>query len=132
MIQLSLKLKNFNGPLDLLLTLVKENKMDINAIDIELLADQYLGFLKDHSDLLIDDMSEYLVMASALVWIKSKSMLNSIMKLSDEEQKNLDEKKKKIINQIILYKQYCDITKNLQNSNEQRLKLHSQKNSPLT
>ena len=67
MIQLSLKLKNFNGPLDLLLTLVKENKMDINAIDIELLADQYLGFLKDHSDLLIDDMSEYLVMASALV-----------------------------------------------------------------
>lgn len=129
MIELNLNLKSFNGPLDLLLSLVKDNKMDINAIDIELLADQYLNFLKTHTDLLIDDMSEYLVMASALIWIKSKSMLNSIMKLSEEEQKDLDEKKKRIISQIILYKQYCDITKNLQNSNEQRLKLHSQNNA---
>lgn len=128
MVELNLNLKSFNGPLDLLLSLVRENKMDINAIDIELLADQYLNFLKTHASLLIDDMSEYLVMASALVWIKSKSMLNNIMKLSDEEQKDLDEKKKKIISQIILYKQYCDITKKLLSSNEKRLKLHSLNN----
>lgn len=128
MVELNLNLKSFNGPLDLLLSLVRENKMDINAIDIELLADQYLNFLKTHASLLIDDMSEYLVMASALVWIKSKSMLNNIMKLSEEEQKDLDEKKKKIISQIILYKQYCDITKKLQSSNEKRLKLHSLNN----
>ena len=40
MIELNLNLKSFNGPLDLLLSLVKDNKMDINAIDIELLADE--------------------------------------------------------------------------------------------
>lgn len=128
MVELSLKLKNFNGPLDLLLALIKENKMDINAIDIDLLADQYLEYLKVNSQLLINDASEYLVMASALVGIKSKTMLNSIIKLSPDEQKNLDEQKRKIINQIFLYKQYCDISKNLQEANVKRLKLHSQHN----
>ena len=111
MSELNLKLENFNGPLDLLLTLIKENKMDINAIDIVLLATQYLDFIHSHNNFMINDASEYLAMASALIWIKSKSMVNSIIKLSINEQKDLDEKKRKIINQILLYKKYCDTLK---------------------
>ncbi|MCQ3907552.1 MAG: segregation/condensation protein A [Mycoplasmoidaceae bacterium] len=65
--ELNLKLSDFDGPLDLLLTLVRENKMDIENINILTIADQYLKFIYGQNNLEINEASEYLLIASTLV-----------------------------------------------------------------
>ncbi|MCQ3914566.1 MAG: segregation/condensation protein A [Mycoplasmoidaceae bacterium] len=65
--ELNLRLSDFDGPLDLLLTLVRENKMDIENINLLKIADQYLKFVYGQKDLEINEASEYLLIASTLV-----------------------------------------------------------------
>ena len=77
-------INDFEGPLDLLLHLVKMNKMDIYNIDIAVITKEYLNFINQTADLSIDAYSEYLVMASELIHLKSKSLLNT--KEKDEEE----------------------------------------------
>ena len=111
--KLNLKLTDFDGPLDLLLVLIKENKMEIENIDINIIAIQYLDFIYTQKNIQIDESSEYLLMASTLLWMKSKTILNSTIKLSDNEQQQLFLEKQKLINQILLYKKYKDVSKKL-------------------
>ena len=70
-------INDFEGPLDVLLHLVKESKMDIYEINISSIIDQYLDFIHNLEDNNIDIASEYLVMASELIHLKSKLLLNS-------------------------------------------------------
>ncbi|MFA6777782.1 MAG: segregation/condensation protein A [Bacilli bacterium] len=74
--QLTLNINDFEGPLDLLLHLIKSKKMDIYNIDIALITKEYLDFINDNEGLSIDAYSEYLVMASELIHLKSKLLLN--------------------------------------------------------
>ena len=69
-------INDFEGPLDLLLHLVKSNKMDIETIKINVIIDQYLNFIDEMDSLNIDVASEYLVMASDLVHLKSCVLIN--------------------------------------------------------
>lgn len=124
---LNLKLSDFDGPLDLLLTLVRENKMDIENINILTIADQYLKFVYSQKNLEINEASEYLLIASTLVWIKSKTILSFTVKLSEEEQSQIDAERQKLINQIILYKKYRDLVPKLNNYYDQRGKMFSKK-----
>lgn len=124
---LNLKLSDFDGPLDLLLTLVRENKMDIEHINLLTIADQYLKFVYGQKDLEINEASEYLLIASTLVWIKSKTVLGSTIKLSEEEQSQIDAERQKLINQIILYKKYRDLVPKLNNYYERRGLMYSKK-----
>lgn len=117
---LNLKLSDFDGPLDLLLTLVRENKMDIENINLLTIADQYLKFVYGQKDLEINEASEYLLIASTLVWIKSKTILSFTVKLSEEEQSQIDAERQKLINQIILYKKYRDLVPRLNNYYDKR------------
>jgi segregation and condensation protein A len=80
---MNLTLKDFEGPLDLLLHLVKSKKMDIYNIDISLITKEYLAFI-EKNDLSIDAYSEYLVMAGELIHLKSKLLLNKEEELEDE------------------------------------------------
>ena len=75
------KINDFEGPLDLLLHLIKESEMEITNIEIVKLTDQYLKFINDMKDMNLDIASEYLVMASELAYLKSKSLLP----IKDEE-----------------------------------------------
>ena len=68
--QLTFTIKDFEGPLDLLLHLVKASKMDLYNIDIALITKEYLNFINNNDGLSIDASSEYLVMASELVHLK--------------------------------------------------------------
>lgn len=122
---LNLKLSDFDGPLDLLLTLVRENKMDIENINLLTIADQYLEFVNAQKDIEINEASEYLLIASTLVWIKSKTILSFTVKLTDEEQSQIDTEKQKLINQILLYKKYKDLLPKLNNYWQERGKLCS-------
>lgn len=80
-------INDFDGPLDLLLHLVKQSKMDIETINTKEIIEQYLAFLNSMEELNINVASEYLVVASSLIHLKSKMLLN----LQDEEEENSDE-----------------------------------------
>lgn len=78
---MNIKINDFDGPLDLLWHLIKAHKMDIYDINIEKITKEYLSFINEHKELTIDGASEYLVMASELIHLKSKLLLNK----NDEE-----------------------------------------------
>src|SRR3989344_4663472 len=69
------KLDSFEGPLDLLLYLIRSNDMDIREIEILKITDQYLELLNAMRELDVDLASEFIVMAATLIYIKSKMML---------------------------------------------------------
>jgi segregation and condensation protein A len=71
----SIKLDLFEGPLDLLLHLIRENEMDITDLSVSEVADQYVAFLNVMHELQLDVAAEYLVMAATLAWIKSRLLL---------------------------------------------------------
>ena len=77
------KINEFEGPLDLLLHLIKESEMDIMDIEIVKLTDQYLDYINNMNDMNLSIASEYLVLASDLMYLKSKTLLPS---LKDEEE----------------------------------------------
>ena len=74
---LQVKIEVYEGPLDLLLHLVKKNQVDIYDIPIALITEQYLEYLRFMKSLNIDLASEYLLMAATLVHIKSRMLLTS-------------------------------------------------------
>lgn len=79
---MNIKINDFDGPLDLLWHLIKAHKMDIYDINIEKITKEYLSYINEYEELTIDGASEYLVMASELIHLKSKLLLNK----NDEEE----------------------------------------------
>ena len=69
-----LKIDNFEGPLDLLCHLIDKNKMDIYDINLSEITDQYIEYLKKQEELNLEIASEFLVMASTLLYLKSKKL----------------------------------------------------------
>lgn len=102
-----LKLENFEGPLDLLCHLVDKNKMDIYKVKIADIADQYIAYINAMEKLNLDITSEFIVMASTLLYLKSKSLLPQ--QLEDEEELTEEE----LLQRIIEYKKYKEICKKL-------------------
>ena len=92
-------INDFEGPLDLLLHLIKTSKMDIYDIKIEEITAQYLDFINN-----LDVASEYLVMASELTLIKSKMLLPR----QDEEEEEEDPREN-LVNRLIEYQKYKDM-----------------------
>ncbi len=82
---MNIEVNNFNGPLDLLLHLIRSNKMDIYDIDIELITKEYIDYINNNKNLTIDACSEYLVMASELIHLKSKLLLHRDDEDNDDE-----------------------------------------------
>lgn len=102
-----LKIDNFEGPLDLLCHLIDKNKMDIYDINLSEITDQYIEYLKKQEELNLEIASEFLVMASTLLYLKSKKLLP---KQEDEEEELTEEE---LIRRIIEYKKFKEISKKL-------------------
>ncbi len=68
-------IENFSGPMDLLLHLIKQSKMDIMNIKLEIIIDEYLDYIEKMQEMNLDVASSYLVMASELLEIKSRMLL---------------------------------------------------------
>ena len=83
---MNLCINDFEGPLDLLLHLVRTAKMDIYTIDTKYISDKYLEFIGTLPKDDLDEASEYLVMASELIHLKSRLLLN----LDDDEKEDND------------------------------------------
>ncbi|MCI8353154.1 MAG: segregation/condensation protein A [Clostridia bacterium] len=103
----AIKIENFEGPLDLLLALIDKNKMDIYDIRISEIADQYIEFINQAEEMNLEVTSEFLIMASTLLYIKSKGLLPK--QVEDEEELTEEE----LIARIIEYKKYKEITSKL-------------------
>jgi segregation and condensation protein A len=113
-------INDFEGPLDLLLHLVKESKMDIYEINIHEIINQYLDFIHSLEENNIDIASEYLVMASELIHLKSKLLVNR----KDEEETTDDEftikSEEDLRNKLLEYEKYKQITSSFQELEEKR------------
>ena len=97
------KLNSFEGPLDLLLYLIRQNDMDIREIEIAKVTDQYLELLNAMRELDVDLASEFIVMAATLIYIKSKMMLPLPELEADEEGQDPREA---LIQRLIEYQKY--------------------------
>ena len=123
------KINDFEGPLDLLLHLIKEQDMDIMNIEIVKLTDQYLDYIESMKEMNLNIASEYLILASELIYIKSKSLLPSIE--DEEEQEELTELKENLINRLLEYEQYKNITKDFKILEKQRHEFYTKSVSNL-
>ena len=83
---LELKLSNFDGPLDLLLSLVKENKIEIKDIFVSQVTEQFLAYMDQVSELDVELASEYMAMSATLLEIKSRALLPILKELEPEEE----------------------------------------------
>lgn len=92
------KLENFEGPLDLLCHLIDKNKMDISNINLSEITDQYVEYINQMEKMNLEVTSEFLVMASTLLYIKSKNLLPNQV----DDEKELTEEE--ILQRIIEYK----------------------------
>lgn len=103
------KIDAFEGPLDLLLHLIKESKVDIWDIKIVDITDQYLNYIQAMENLNLNVASEYLVMASELIEMKSKMLLPRV---SDNEEVEEEDPREVLIKRLVEYQKYKDMTKN--------------------
>lgn len=117
------KINEFEGPLDLLLHLIKENKMDIMNIEIEKITDQYMSYLDSQEKMNLEIASEYLILASELIEIKSKLLLPSTKCGEDSEE--VDDPRSELVSRLIEYQNYKEITKLLQAKEELRREIYT-------
>jgi segregation and condensation protein A len=99
------KLEIFEGPLDLLLYLIKRDEIDIYEISIERITRQYLEYLQAFKELNIDVAGEFVVMAANLIYLKSRSLLPVDQQPPDEETDE-DDPRWDLIRQLIEYKKF--------------------------
>ncbi len=108
-----LKINEFEGPLDLLLHLIKESKMDIMNIEIEKISQQYMDYLDQQERMNLEIASEYLILASELIEIKSKLLLPNVKDTESEEEEE-DDPREELVKRLLEYQAYKEITKVLQ------------------
>lgn len=105
---MNVEINDFSGPLDLLLHLIKSNKMDIYDINIELITREYIDYINNNKDLTIDACSEYLVMASELIEMKSKMLLPKKKEKEDDDYE--EDPRELLIERLLAYKRYKEVT----------------------
>ena len=120
---INFKINEFEGPLDLLLHLIKENKMDIMNIEIEKITEQYISYLNEQEKMNLEIASEYLVMASELIELKSKLLLPN-PKIEEAEEEQVDPREE-LVNRLLEYQAYKEITKVLKEKEELRKEIYT-------
>ena len=115
------RINEFEGPLDLLLHLIKESKMDIMDIEIEKITEQYMNYLDLQEKLNLEIASEYLVMASELIELKSKLLLPNVKNEEGEE----EDPREELVNRLLEYQAYKEITKVFQDKETLRKEIYT-------
>ena len=107
------RLEIFEGPLDLLLYLIKRDELDIYEISLERITGQYLEYLQAFKELNIDVAGEFVVMAANLIYLKSRSLL-PVDHQPPEEDAEEDDPRWDLIRQLIEYKKFKEAAAQLQ------------------
>ena len=121
---MNLQLQDFEGPFDLLLHLVRVSKMDIYTININDIIEQYLEFINSIDKFDIDASSEYLVISSELIHLKSKLLINRKDEVEEEGEFSFSSEED-LKNKLIEYEKYKEITKNFQELEEKRSEVYT-------
>lgn len=116
-------LDDFQGPLDLLLHLIKEKEMSLENLELSEITDQYLNYIEQMDPNQLEIMSEYLVMASTLIEMKSKMLLpKEVLTLDDDYQ---EDPRDLLIKRLIEYKKYKDVLEDFKAHYEYRKTMHT-------
>ncbi|MFX3617222.1 MAG: segregation/condensation protein A [Sporolactobacillus sp.] len=122
------KIDAFEGPLDLLLHLIKQFEIDIYDIPVAEITNQYLDFIHHMQKLELNIASEYLVMAATLIAMKSRMLLPKpelIDELAEEPYEDPEDSRQALIQQLIDYRQYKNVAEVLRHEESGRLLLFS-------
>ena len=119
----SIKINEFEGPLDLLLNLIKQSNIDIYDIEICEITKQYLDYINKMEELNINVASSYIVMAAELMEIKSKSLLPKKEEETEEEDEEVISKEN-LINKLIEYKKYKEMAPSFKNLETNRQNIY--------
>jgi len=107
---LRVRLDVFDGPLDLLLSLIKEQQLDIATVPLASVAEQYLAYVRMMEDLDMEVAAEYLVIAATLVFLKSKALLPPIpAEFVDEGEETPEEVEERLRRRLIAYSRYREL-----------------------
>jgi segregation and condensation protein A len=119
---------NFEGPLDLLLHLIKNSEINIYDIPIALIAKQYMEYLETMKELNLTVAGEFLVMAATLLQIKSK-MLLPVDEMTEDEEDGPDPREE-LVRRLLEYKQFKEAARQLDNQERMWRELYSREQSP--
>lgn len=122
-------INDFEGPMDLLLHLIKKSDIDICDISIEEITKQYLDYITAMEQLDLDIASEYLIMAAELIEIKS-SMLLPKPEITDDEYE--EDPKEQLIRRLLEYKKYKEMTPEFKNLEMLRKEIYTKEASDLS
>jgi len=101
-----IQLEQFEGPLDLLLQLIEKNQLQITDISLAKVTDQYLGYIENSEYLASDEVADFLLIASKLIYIKSKYLLPDLFIEGEEDALDLEK-------QLKIYRQYYEASKKI-------------------
>ncbi|MBT7553232.1 segregation/condensation protein A [bacterium] len=102
-----ISLEQFEGPLDLLLQLIEKQKLQITEISLAKITDQYLDYIDNSEDIASEEVADFLLIASKLIYLKSKYLLPNLELEADEDVQNLEK-------QLKIYRQYYEASKHIQ------------------
>jgi segregation and condensation protein A len=107
---LHVRLDVFDGPLDLLLNLIKEQQLDISTVPLASVAEQYLSYVRMMDSLDMEVAAEYLVIAATLVFLKSKALLPPIpQEFIDETEETPEQVEERLRRRLIAYSRYREL-----------------------
>ena len=105
-----IKIEQFEGPLDLLLQMTEDQKLDITRVSLAKIADQYLEYIANTQNITLEHLADFLSVASRLILIKSKALL-PMLEFTEEEEEEI----KDLEYQLAEYKKFKEASKNLAN-----------------
>lgn len=117
-----ININEFQGPLDLLLHLIKQDNISIYEISIDKITKQYLDYIEAMEQLNLDIASEYLVMAAELIEMKSSSLLPKSENSEDEYE---EDPKEELINRLLEYEKYKNMTSTFKELEEYRSEIYT-------
>lgn len=113
----NISLKSYEGPMDLLLDLIKKNEVDIYDIPIHLITEQFLEYLNLSKTLNMDITSDFILMAATLLEIKSKMLLPKHQD-EDESEEETEDPRQELVQKILEYEKFREVSSILKTSHE--------------
>ncbi len=98
-----IQLQQFSGPLDLLLSLIEDEKMDITTVSLSTVTEQYLKYIDEHEEIPAEELADFLTVAAKLLLLKSKLLLPKFLPEEDEEPD--------LASQLRLYKAFVEASR---------------------
>lgn len=113
----NISLKSYEGPMDLLLDLIKKNEVDIYDIPIHLITEQFLEYLNLSKTLNMDITSDFILMAATLIEIKSKMLLPKHQD-EDESEEETEDPRQELVQRILEYEKFREVSNILKTSHD--------------